>query len=111
MLTLHIVVLVLLLLLCAWYLAFMLLPFMREATNEARRIAELLSQLPQEVGEGVACMPAVLTSPCLSLLSCVVERGCSASCLRRCFGSCLHPMPFDAACFPLVHQPPLTFSS
>lgn len=49
-LTLHIVVLVLLILLCGSYITFMLLPFMREATNETRRIAELLSELPQEVG-------------------------------------------------------------
>lgn len=47
--TLHIVVLVALLLLCVTYLAAMMRPFRRMVTQETRRIAELLNNLPSEV--------------------------------------------------------------
>lgn len=47
--TLHIIILVFVLLLCATYIVAMLRPFKKEMAQETRRMAELLSHLPSEV--------------------------------------------------------------
>lgn len=59
--TLHIVILVFILLLCASYILLMMRPFKRMVTQETRRIAELLSHLPSEVD-----MDALLASTLLA---------------------------------------------
>lgn len=49
-LTLHILLFVLTVVLMIGYVFFMVLPFVKATTYETRRIAELISQLPAEVG-------------------------------------------------------------
>jgi hypothetical protein len=43
------------LLLMGGYVLFLLRPFLKEIANETRRVAELLSQLPAEVGLASWC--------------------------------------------------------
>jgi hypothetical protein len=49
-LTIHILLFVLTIILMGCYVFFMVLPFVKATTFETRRIAELMSQLPAEVG-------------------------------------------------------------
>jgi membrane-bound ClpP family serine protease len=49
-LTIHILLFVLTVILMGCYVFFMVLPFVKATTFETRRIAELMSQLPAEVG-------------------------------------------------------------
>jgi hypothetical protein len=59
-LTLHIVLFVLTVVLMSGYVFFMVLPFVKSTTYETRRIAELISQLPAEVGGlSIACTASI----------------------------------------------------